>query len=168
MNPRERFRAALNGKPVDRLPVVEAYWWWDLTLERWYAEGLPRDLRDHRAVALHLGLDAHRLFWVTPASNLRRDPDRPRELGVIGTATEYNERVAPAFGEKLLGHIGCDLAGVEHLESTHNIRVVFTNLSGPLKNLIPFFPDADETDCLSLSLVLSHLSISEFYDIRVE
>lgn len=99
MNTRECFQAIMNFEPVDRLPAIEAYWWWDLTLERWYAEGLPRELQDHRAVALHLGLDAHRLFWVTPASNLRRAPDRPREQGVIASADEYDERVAPAFPE---------------------------------------------------------------------
>ena len=41
MNHVERFRAVVNGKPVDRMPMVEWAVWWDLTIERWRGEGLP-------------------------------------------------------------------------------------------------------------------------------
>lgn len=43
MTSRERFEAVLNRKPVDRAPVVEWASWWDVTYERWYSEGLPRE-----------------------------------------------------------------------------------------------------------------------------
>jgi len=37
----ERFDAVLRGNSFDRLPVFEWATWWDKTLERWRAEGLP-------------------------------------------------------------------------------------------------------------------------------
>ena len=47
MNNVERFRAALAGEPVDRLPAVEWAPWWDQTLERWRGEGLPADVTEY-------------------------------------------------------------------------------------------------------------------------
>jgi len=37
----ERFRAALVGEPVDRLPMTEWAPWCQETLDRRYTEGLP-------------------------------------------------------------------------------------------------------------------------------
>ena len=39
MNSPERFRRALAGEPVDRLPVIEWATWWDQTLDAWHAAG---------------------------------------------------------------------------------------------------------------------------------
>ncbi|MEI6808294.1 MAG: uroporphyrinogen decarboxylase family protein [bacterium] len=45
MTPRERFARTLNfEKCDDRLPMIEWAAWWDLTIERWQNEGLPKDL----------------------------------------------------------------------------------------------------------------------------
>ncbi len=45
MNARERFQRTLNFERCpDRLPMVEWAAWWDLTIERWKNEGMPRDL----------------------------------------------------------------------------------------------------------------------------
>ena len=45
MNARERFVRTLNfEKCDDRLPMVEWAAWWDLTIERWKTEGLPKDI----------------------------------------------------------------------------------------------------------------------------
>jgi hypothetical protein len=45
MTPRERFLGTLNfDKSVDRLPMVEWAAWWDLTIDRWKKEGLPKDI----------------------------------------------------------------------------------------------------------------------------
>ncbi len=43
MNCRERFNAALDFRPFDRLPMVEWAAWWDLTIDRWKKEGMPQD-----------------------------------------------------------------------------------------------------------------------------
>lgn len=39
MNHVERFKAVVDGKPVDRLPMVEWAVWWDETMTRWRGEG---------------------------------------------------------------------------------------------------------------------------------
>jgi hypothetical protein len=45
MTPRERFLATLNfDTSSDCLPMVEWAAWWDLTIDRWKQEGLPRDI----------------------------------------------------------------------------------------------------------------------------
>ena len=41
MNVRDRFRAILRGERVDRLPRFEWAIWWQETIDRWHAEGLP-------------------------------------------------------------------------------------------------------------------------------
>ena len=45
MKNRDRFMNIINFKKVDdRLPMIEWAGWWDKTLDRWQAEGLPSDI----------------------------------------------------------------------------------------------------------------------------
>lgn len=45
MTSRERFLNVLNFKsPGERLPIVEWAAWWDKTIERWYGEGMPKEV----------------------------------------------------------------------------------------------------------------------------
>jgi hypothetical protein len=67
VNNRERFIRTLNFQPVDRLPVIEWAGWWDKTLARFQAEGLPSEL-DHDGIFEYLGLDMHHQYWITPVS----------------------------------------------------------------------------------------------------
>ena len=62
MNTRDRFRAALNGQPLDRLPRFEWAIWWQETIDRWHAEGLPIERSAYSdygvtAVMEYFGLD---------------------------------------------------------------------------------------------------------------
>jgi hypothetical protein len=66
MNLRERIRAALDFQPVDRLPAIEWAGWWDQTVKRWHAEGLPAELKDAPEIRAHLGLDPLRQYWIRP------------------------------------------------------------------------------------------------------
>lgn len=43
MNSRQRFNRFVHGQSVDHIPDFE-FWFWDLTLEQWVDEGLPREL----------------------------------------------------------------------------------------------------------------------------
>lgn len=56
MTPRERFLYVMNfDVNIDRLPMVEWAAWWDLTINRWISEGMPRlDFMESQA---HFGLD---------------------------------------------------------------------------------------------------------------
>lgn len=58
MTNRERFRRVLNFQSVDRLPVIEWATWWNLTIDRWHAEGLLAELTDAFEIRRCLGLDA--------------------------------------------------------------------------------------------------------------
>ncbi|MBU2496070.1 MAG: hypothetical protein KJ935_06215 [Candidatus Omnitrophica bacterium] len=81
----ERLRRTLNFQPVDRLPMVEWATWWDKTIERWHAEGLPGEIRDAAAISLHLGLDDFRQCWVSP-----RGPDFKNQ-GAISSLDDYQK-----------------------------------------------------------------------------
>ena len=62
MNHLERFGAVMDFKPFDRLPRIEWAYWWDRTIERWRAEGLP-DIRDAFESRCYLGLDPYWQHW---------------------------------------------------------------------------------------------------------
>ena len=63
MNTRERFHAVMNFEPFDRLPVLEWAGWWNETIERWHAEGLPEELDDRYEICRHFGLDIYKQDW---------------------------------------------------------------------------------------------------------
>jgi len=44
MNAVQRFEAVMNFKTPDRFPVIEWATYWDQTIRRWYADGLPDNL----------------------------------------------------------------------------------------------------------------------------
>jgi hypothetical protein len=48
---------------VDRLPRWEWAMWWDLTIDRWHGEGLPRELDQVFDIAQYFGLDPYQQFW---------------------------------------------------------------------------------------------------------
>lgn len=86
--PRERFRGTMNRTQIDRLPVIEWAPWWEKTIERWYGEGLPRDLTTHREIYRWFGLDDWRLSWIRALS-----PDAPKPVShgapLIGSREDY-------------------------------------------------------------------------------
>ncbi|MBU0714446.1 MAG: hypothetical protein KJ964_03685 [Verrucomicrobia bacterium] len=90
MNVQERFQAIMRFQPFDRLPVLEWAGWWDKTIERWHAEGLPADVTDGYAISRHLGLDIYKQDWSTACG-----PDCPSPVshgaGIIATEEDYNQ-----------------------------------------------------------------------------
>jgi hypothetical protein len=95
MTPRQRFVAAMSGKPADRLPVIEWAPWWDLTIERWRAEGLPADL-DDAGIKRFFGLDVdYRLRLRHMAPGVTHPGLRSHGFGIESMA-DY-ERVRPGF-----------------------------------------------------------------------
>jgi hypothetical protein len=65
MTARERFHAVMNFQTVDRLPILEWASWWDKTLLRWRAEGLPAGL-EQQDIYRYFGMDVHYQDWVHP------------------------------------------------------------------------------------------------------
>lgn len=60
---RSRFAKTIRGgRPEDRYPLIEWATWWNLTLDRWRAEGLPADL-DGPCIKRWFGLDVDYQHW---------------------------------------------------------------------------------------------------------
>ncbi|MBN2047395.1 MAG: hypothetical protein JW750_06100 [Anaerolineaceae bacterium] len=64
MNNVERFKNVFHRKPVDRLPMIEWAVWWNLTIDRWYEEGLPRDLTKPGAIRDYFGQDSQEQIYI--------------------------------------------------------------------------------------------------------
>ena len=95
MNSPERFRRALAGEPVDRLPVIEWATWWDQTLDAWHAAGLDPALQDLHALHDYFGLDRQHQFWIPV-----RDEGCPQPAGfgapILWDEADYERIVDPA------------------------------------------------------------------------
>ena len=91
MNHLERFHAVMNFQPVDRLPRIEWASWWDKTIDRWRAEGLPDG--DRYDFYRHFGLDMYYQHWFGPRA---RTLPRPAShgAGVVASNDDY-ERIKP-------------------------------------------------------------------------
>jgi len=76
MTNRERFERVMNFQPVDRLPVMEWAPYWDQTLERWYAEGLPRELKENVEIHEFFGLDPIYRYRTAPRASSCPGPAR--------------------------------------------------------------------------------------------
>ncbi|MFC1582467.1 uroporphyrinogen decarboxylase family protein [Planctomycetota bacterium] len=90
MNTVERTHAALNFEKPDRLPVLEWAAWWDMTLERWYEEGLSRDLGEVELLR-HFNLDLHFREWYSPrgsVGHLKKEGTGHND-GITHTMAEY-------------------------------------------------------------------------------
>ena len=105
MNSPERFRRALAGEPVDRLPVIEWATWWDQTLDAWHAAGLDPALQDLHALHDYFGLDHQHQFWIPV-----RDEGCPQPAG-FGAPILWDE----ADYERILPHLYTDrlLEGIQ-------------------------------------------------------
>ena len=86
MTARERLRAVLNFEPVDHLPVVEWAGWWDQTMDRWYGEGLSRDLGGDD-LRRHFGMDV----WCQRGITAGHVPNATIVEPAIRTMDEYVE-----------------------------------------------------------------------------
>jgi len=69
MNPRDRFKALMSLKEVDRLPLMEWAGYWD-------EEGLDRSLKDAWEIRRYFGLDSYRQYWISPRSSDCKIPAR--------------------------------------------------------------------------------------------
>ena len=56
MNDRERYLATMRYQPRDRCPIWD-FGFWDETLLKWHAEGLPDDVTDNEKAACFFGMD---------------------------------------------------------------------------------------------------------------
>ena len=87
MTNRERFIAAMNGTPTERLPMLEWAGWWDKTIDNWKLQGLPQNL-DRDGMFHYWGLDLQDQYGISP-----RTADCPvpagHGLGIIENEADY-------------------------------------------------------------------------------
>ncbi len=85
---RSRFHAWFEGRPLDRLPIVEWATWWDVTIERWIAEGLS--MSERYAVTRHFGHDLWMQIWTCPVHE--QCPWKPPRhgAGILAAAPSYD------------------------------------------------------------------------------
>jgi len=90
MNHVERFRAVLNGQPVDRLPRWEWAMWWDQTIARWHDEGLPRELAFGQVfeIARYFGLDPYQQFWFS-TTDATIEATQHHVEGIVSNMDDY-------------------------------------------------------------------------------
>ena len=90
MNHVERFRAVMNFQPVDRLPRWEWAMWWDLTIDRWHGEGLPRELGSGQVfdIARYFGLDPYQQFWFSTTDSTIEATQHHVE-GIVSNMDDY-------------------------------------------------------------------------------
>jgi len=110
MNTVERFQRLFRFQPLDRLPVIEWAVWWDLTIERWYEEGLPRDLTKPGEIRDYFGQDSQEQIYIN-AIGAGCPRAGSHGAGIITNADDY-ERVKPYLYPKE-NHIGPSLEVVQ-------------------------------------------------------
>jgi hypothetical protein len=90
MNQVERFQAIMAFQPVDRLPRWEWAMWWDLTIDRWHDEGLPRDLKFNQVfeIAQYFGLDPYQQFWFS-TTDPTVEATQHHVQGFVATMDDY-------------------------------------------------------------------------------
>ncbi len=126
MTNRERFKKVMNFEQPDRLPMIEWAGYWEKTTQRWYDEGLPKNLQDPWDIRKYFGFDSYRQYWIIP-----RHPDCPvapyHGAPIITNADEYHKLKSllyprPAFDEKLVRQYA--------LEQKQGTSVVWITLEG--------------------------------------
>jgi len=80
----------MNFQPVDRLPRWEWAMWWDLTIDRWHGEGLPRELGSSQVfdIARHFGLDPYQQFWFSTTDSTIEATQHHVE-GIVSNMDDY-------------------------------------------------------------------------------
>ena len=89
MTASERFRAVLDFKQVDRLPLIEWATYWNKTKERWEKEGMPKGM-DNEAMQRYFGLDVIIQSWINPRHIEIKQPEE-HGAAIISSEAEYCE-----------------------------------------------------------------------------
>jgi len=92
----ERFKRFLSGEEVDRAPVIEWAPWWNLTVERWLEDGLPRESSGYETLQEYFGLD--KCLQTSVGCRTGATPSAPGfGLGVMENEDDYNNIIKPTL-----------------------------------------------------------------------
>lgn len=96
MTASERFRAYLDGKPVDRAPAIEWAPWWNETVDFWHTDGLPAEINGVEAIQEYFGLDKCIQTAVSPQTD-RTPRAAGFGLGILETEEDYTGKIRPTL-----------------------------------------------------------------------
>ena len=88
MKANERFVNLVNGRPIDRMPVIEWAPWWDQTVARWHREGLPASCTSVYDIQDYFGLDKCIQTLIEPRSAQTPVP-AAHGLGIVSSEEDY-------------------------------------------------------------------------------
>jgi hypothetical protein len=169
MNTRDRFKAVMSFKPVDRLPVIEPFPCWDKTLERWHGEGLPSSVSDPVSIQNFFGLDNHRWWWMAPP--LPTIPAREGwhlNSGMVNDQKEYDSLVAPCLREILIDKVLLEQFAVEQSSGNYFMWMMVDGfwwfprkILGIEKHLYAFYDEPDFLKRINEDLVCYNLRLLE-------
>lgn len=94
----ERFKRVMEFQPVDRLPEIEWATWWNLTIERWWEEGLPKSLDSVGKIRDYFGQDSQEQMVVKALTDKCPQPEF-HGAGIIKTKEDY-DRMKPYLYSK--------------------------------------------------------------------
>ena len=86
---RKNFKAVLDFKKPEKLPIVEWAGWWDKTVERWRDDGLPQEMETNLDITKYLGLDIHHQYWLNPQKSI----DCHRDNIIASVKQQQNDEI---------------------------------------------------------------------------
>jgi hypothetical protein len=127
----ERFTAAMNRQPVDRLPRVEWAPWWDLTVKEWHEQGLPTDLDFPRGILAHFGLDIWQRIWIRPLDHSKLPPAPYHGGPMINSEAEYEKYLTEGGifpkPERIIDQSFCDrLRSLQQMQDNDELMLWLT------------------------------------------
>lgn len=96
MTASERFYNFLNGKEVDRAPVMEWAPWWNLTVERWLGEGLPRECAGCDELQGYFALDKCLQTCISVKTAATPHP-KSHGAGIMDDEEDYERDILPTL-----------------------------------------------------------------------
>lgn len=115
MTASERIGNLIRGKAIDRLPIIEWAPWWDLTVNRWLSDGLPKEYASQEKLQEYFGLDKCLQTGLSVMTPQTPKPDH-YGAGIIRDAEDYY-RIRPTLYPKVDSLISPER--LEWLNKTH-------------------------------------------------
>lgn len=94
----------MSFQPVDRLPRWEWAMWWDKTIDRWHAEGLPAELTGVFEIHEYFKLDPYKQFWFS-TTDATIEAEQHHVAGIVSNMDDYlahRPRLFPDHSEAIL------------------------------------------------------------------
>lgn len=128
MTASERIRAVISGSDYDRLPVIEWAPWWNLTLDRWYSEGLGLNggpSRDNVEIQRYFGLDGVAQYCI---GNRKPDCPQPAHFGapIMSDEAEYEKLIPYLYPEPDADYFSDELSYCNELKSRGDTSIFLT------------------------------------------